>query len=81
MKRWTLPTSHRAMSRLDIEKRQYEIECGRCGATKQESVTEGEAKGITDRTAPVYRPCERCGKTTGWIESRSDPALAKETIV
>ncbi len=47
--------------------RQFKIECGRCGATKTESVTKQEAQGITDRLGPVYRPCQQCEKITGWI--------------
>ena len=59
-----------------MERHRYEIECGRCGAMKLETVSEEESKGITDRTAPVYRPCEQCGRTTGWIKSKSSPSLA-----
>jgi hypothetical protein len=60
-----------------MEKSNYQIECGRCGMTKTEPLTEEEAKGLSDRISPVYRSCSRCGKTTGWIEARTAIAPAE----
>jgi|GEM_PF-2676203 len=62
-----------------MKKRQYEIECGRCGETRLEFLTEGEARAIADGVGPAYRPCERCGKMTGWIEARGKRASIEGT--
>ncbi|HWC76236.1 MAG TPA: hypothetical protein VG778_02180 [Blastocatellia bacterium] len=61
-----------------MESRQYEIECGRCGESRPELLTGDEANGIVDRTSPVYRLCERCGRTTGWIKAKARPAVTAE---
>jgi hypothetical protein len=50
-----------------VERRKYEIECGRCGEAGLEFLTEEEVRVIGDGTGPAYRQCERCGKMTGWI--------------
>src|SRR2546425_919172 len=57
-----------------MEKEQYEIECGRCRATRLEFLTEVEARAISDGIGPVYRQCERCGRMTGWIAARVERA-------
>jgi len=46
-----------------------QIECGRCGEAMSEILTEEEAKTIKDGVGPVYRHCDHCEKTTGWIEA------------
>jgi hypothetical protein len=61
-----------------MQEQRWAIECARCGAIKLERVTEAEAKGMTDGTGPIYKPCERCEKTTGWIKAKEQSALAKE---
>jgi hypothetical protein len=64
-----------------MERQQYQIECGRCGETRLEFLTEQEARVVSDAIGPAYRQCERCGKVTGWIEARSQCAGAEETRV
>ena len=56
-----------------MEKQEYHIECGRCGETRLERLTEHEAQGISDGIRPVFRLCVQCGRTTGWIEARNQP--------
>jgi hypothetical protein len=51
-----------------MENQKLQIECGRCGKTRSEILTEVEARTIRDAIGPVYRYCDRCEKTTGWIE-------------
>lgn len=58
-----------------MKKQQHTIECGRCGETRVEYLTEEESRMLNDATGPIYRQCERCGKTTGWINS-SRPVTA-----
>ena len=55
-----------------------QIECGRCGETSLETLTEEEAKTIQDGIGPVYRHCDHCEKTTGWIESAAKPDSPEE---
>lgn len=62
-----------------MEPQQYEIECGRCGETSLEFLTETEAMTTSDGIGPAYRPCARCGKVTGWIQARSKRAERAET--
>src|SRR5438128_1629977 len=57
---------------------QYEIECVRCGETTLECLTEEEVRVTSDGIGPVYRPCGRCGKVTGWIKATSKHAEAEE---
>jgi hypothetical protein len=47
----------------------FKIECGRCGETMSETLTEEEARTIRHAVGPVYRNCVRCERTTGWIEA------------
>ena len=61
-----------------MQEHRWAIECARCGATKLELITGDEAKGMTEETRPIYRPCERCERTTAWIKVKSKPALAEE---
>lgn len=61
-----------------MEQQQYEIECGRCGETKLEFLTEEEAKVTSEGIGPAYRHCERCGKITGWIKARTKHAAREE---
>ena len=61
-----------------MERQPYEIECGRCGETRLEFLTEGEARDISDGVGPAYRQCERCGKVTGWIEASAKHAATGE---
>jgi hypothetical protein len=55
-----------------MEDQKLQIECGRCGNTISEILTEVEARTIRDGTGPVYRYCDRCEKTTGWIEAATE---------
>ncbi|HEX5083234.1 MAG TPA: hypothetical protein VFY40_14405 [Blastocatellia bacterium] len=52
-----------------MEGQKLQIECGRCGMTMSEILTEVEARTIRDGIGPVYRDCDRCEKTTGWAEA------------
>ncbi len=52
-----------------MAKQEYEIECGRCGETRCESLSEDDARLINEGTGPVYYECERCGKMTGWMKA------------
>jgi hypothetical protein len=54
-----------------MKKKQYEIECGRCGETRLEMLTGEEAQILIDGVGPVYQQCERCGRLTGWIRAAS----------
>lgn len=45
-----------------------------------ESLTEEEARTLHDATAPIYRQCGRCEKTTGWIGSARPLAGAEEPV-
>jgi hypothetical protein len=72
-----------------MEDQKLQIECGRCGNTMSEILTEVEARSIRDGIGPVYRHCDRCEKTTGWIEAaakreategaKQHPAAARST--
>jgi hypothetical protein len=72
-----------------MEDQKLQIECGRCGKTMSEILTEAEARTIRDGIGPVYRHCDRCEKTTGWIEAAAErdategapqhPAAARST--
>jgi hypothetical protein len=55
-----------------MEDQKLQIECGRCGKTMSEILTEAEARTIRDGIGPVYRHCDRCEKTTGWIEAAAE---------
>jgi hypothetical protein len=52
-----------------MEDQELQIECGRCGKTMPEILTEVEARTIRDGIGPVYRHCDHCERTTGWIEA------------
>jgi len=52
-----------------MEDQKHQIECGRCGETMLEALTQEEVRTIKDGTGPVYRQCDRCERTTGWIEA------------
>jgi hypothetical protein len=60
-----------------MENQKLQIECGRCGKTMSEILTEVEAGTIRDGVGPVYRHCDRCEKTTGWIEAPSESAATE----
>lgn len=64
-----------------MKKQQQAIECGRCGETRMESLTEEEAGELRDATGPIYRQCARCEKTTGWISSARPSAAAKDPML
>lgn len=64
-----------------MKKQQHTIECGRCGETRQEFLTEEETKKLNDVAGPIYRDCAGCGKTTGWIGSAHPPVATKEPIL
>ncbi|MBL8169274.1 MAG: hypothetical protein JNJ50_14045 [Acidobacteria bacterium] len=53
-----------------MEEQLFEMECGRCGETRLEPLTESESRTVADGVGPVYRQCLRCERTTGWIASR-----------
>lgn len=53
-----------------MEKRLSVIECVRCGETRPELLTEAEERILNDGVGPVYRQCEQCEKTTGWVKGR-----------
>ena len=55
-----------------MDGQKLQIECGRCGKTMSEILTEAEARTIRDGIGPVYRHCDRCEKTTGWIEAATE---------
>ncbi len=63
-----------------MKKQQHTIECGRCGETRVEYLTQEEARMLDDATGPIYRQCERCGKTTGWINSARPTAAMSEPM-
>jgi hypothetical protein len=72
-----------------MKDQKLQIECGRCGKIMSEILTEVEARTIRDGVGPVYRQCDRCEKTTGWIEAPAEsdatdgakqhPAAARST--
>jgi hypothetical protein len=62
-----------------IGKQQDEIECGRCGEIRLEILSEKDLRLITEGTGPVYRECEKCGKTTGWIKATAGTDLTSRT--
>jgi hypothetical protein len=41
-----------------MEDQKLQIECGRCGKTMLEILTEVEARTIRDGVGPVYRHCD-----------------------
>jgi hypothetical protein len=53
-----------------MERRPFAIECVRCGETRLELLTEAEERTLNDGVGPVYRQCEQCEKTTGWVKGR-----------
>ena len=55
-----------------MEDQKLHIECGRCGKTMTEILTEVEARTIREGVGPVYRHCDRCERTTGWIEAAAE---------
>ena len=52
-----------------MKDRKLQIECGRCGKTMSEILTEVEARTIRDGATLLYRHCDCCEKTTGWTEA------------
>src|SRR5262245_48650256 len=54
-----------------MERQKFQIECGRCGKTGLESLIGEEARIIEDCVGPVFRHCDSCEKTTGWIKAAS----------
>jgi hypothetical protein len=40
-------------------------------------LTEVEARTVRDGIGPVYRHCDRCEKTTGWIEASAERDAAE----
>ena len=72
-----------------MDGQKLQIECVRCGNTMSEILIEAEARTIRDGIGPVYRHCDRCEKTTGWIEAAAErdategapqhPAAARST--
>jgi hypothetical protein len=61
-----------------MQEYRWTIECARCGATKLELITGDEAKGMTEETRPIYRPCEGCQRTTAWIKVKRKLAPTEE---
>ena len=61
-----------------MKDRKLQIECGRCGKTMSEILTEAEARTIRDGIGPAYRHCDRCEKTTGWIEAAAERDATEE---
>jgi|SRR5215471_11243670 len=61
-----------------MENQKLQIECGRCGETMWETLTEKEARTIKDGIGPVYRHCDHCEKTTGWIEAADKRSATEE---
>jgi hypothetical protein len=57
-----------------MEQQRCEIECGRCGETRLEFLSEEERRVTSEGSERVYRPCERCRKVTGWSKTRSQRA-------
>ena len=55
-----------------MKDQKLKIECGRCGKTMSDILTEAEARTIRDGVGTVYRHCDRCEKTTGWIEAAAE---------
>ncbi|MDX2030444.1 MAG: hypothetical protein SF339_07235 [Blastocatellia bacterium] len=62
-----------------MKKQKQTIECGRCGESRQEALTEAEVAVIRDAIGPIYRQCDRCEKTTGWIGGAPAPARSRKT--
>ena len=60
-----------------MKDRKLQIECGRCGKTMSGILTEAEARTIRDGIGPAYRHCDRCEKTTGWIEAAAERDATK----
>ncbi len=52
-----------------MKNQKLQIECGRCGFSRSEILTGEEARILKDGIGPVYRQCDKCEKTTGWIET------------
>ena len=50
------------------------IECVRCGLAGEDLLTEEETEKLVAAVGPIYRYCEQCATTTGWIGSESLPA-------
>jgi hypothetical protein len=61
-----------------MENQKLQIECGRCGNTMSETLTEEEARTLKDGVGPVYRHCDKCERTTGWIEAAAKHGAAEE---
>ncbi len=61
-----------------MENQKLQIECGRCGETRLEALTEEEARTIKDGIGPAYRHCDHCEKTTGWIEAAAKRHATEE---
>ena len=55
-----------------MEDQKLQIECGRCGKSMSEILTGVEARTIGDGATLLYRHCDRCEKTTGWIEAAAE---------
>ena len=61
-----------------MKDQKFKIECGRCGETRSETLTEEEARTIRDGIGPVYRHCVRCERTTGWVEAAARSNAAEK---
>jgi hypothetical protein len=61
-----------------MKKQQRMIECGRCGETRQEFLTQEEMEKLNDAIGPIYRQCGRCERMTGWIGSARPSVATKE---
>lgn len=61
-----------------MKKQEYTIECGRCGESRREFLSVEEAGKLSDGVEPIYRECERCEKTTGWISSACQSPASEE---
>jgi len=73
-----------------MEKQHHKIECVRCGETRMEFLSEDEVGMLIDAVGPIYRQCNGCERTTGWIsstksltvsvQSSNDPAVDNQPI-
>jgi len=62
-----------------MENQKLQIECGRCGETMSDTLTEEEATTLKDGIGPVYRHCDNCEKMTGWIETAAEHSAIQNT--
>lgn len=49
------------------------IECVRCGLAREDLLTEEETEKLIAVVEPIYRYCEQCATTTGWIGGKPLP--------